>query len=124
MSSRDWHTLNSEYVIRMLIPIVIRSGNPEAAQLFVTLITKGEMGKFPKHLEKPTSRKSFQIAQAITKAVADSWVARGSEQGQNDCEEEEEEEQDCNISRLAGKNANCQTCNAIEGSSQMKVART
>lgn len=111
----------------MLIPIVIRSGNPEAAQLFVTLITKGEMGKFPKHLEKPTSRKSFQIAQAITKAnSADSWVARGSEQGQNDCEEEEEEkeEQDCNISRLAGKNANCQTCNAIEGSSQMKVART
>lgn len=106
----------------MLIPIVIRSGNPEAAQLFVTLITKGEMGKFPKHLEKPTSRKSFQIAQAITKAnSADSWVARGSEQGQNDGEEEE---QDCNISRLAGKNANCQTCNAIEGSSQMKVART
>lgn len=40
----------------MLIPIGIRTGNVFAAQLFVTLITKGETGEFPKHLESQRRR--------------------------------------------------------------------
>lgn len=66
--------LNSEYGIRMTVLIMVRSGNPCAAQPFVALITKGEVGKFPKHL-KSQRRELFEIAQAITKAnSADSWV--------------------------------------------------
>lgn len=75
-------------------------------------LPKAKLGN-SQNIRKANGGEQFEMAQAITKAnIADSWFGRGKGW------------KAAVTFREAGKNANCQTCNAIEGSSQMKVPRT